>query len=128
MRIAVPTNDGTLISEHFGRSAAFVIFETEDGQIKSRAMKANGAHHAQGVCGHHSTENKPHTHTGIVAALKGCEVVICAGMGSRAAEALKANGVSLIVTTTPGPAEEVVSAFLAGKLTPKAESFCACRH
>ena len=128
MRIAVPTNDGTSISEHFGRSAAFLVYETENGQIKSRAMKTNGAHHAQGACGQHSTESQPHSHSGIVAALKGCEVVICAGMGSRAAEALKANGLTQIVVTTPGPAEEVVSAFLAGKLTSHAGSFCACRH
>ena len=128
MRIAIPTNDGTSISEHFGRSAAFLIFETENGRITSRAMKTNGAHHGQGACGHHSTESKPHSHSGIVAALKGCEVVICAGMGSRAAEALKTNGVTQIVVTTPGPAEEIVSAFLAGKLTRKTESFCVCRH
>lgn len=128
MRIAIPTNDGTSISEHLGRSAAFLIYETESGQITSRAMKTNGAHHAQEACGQHSTESKPHSHSGIVAALKGCEVVICAGMGSRAAEALKANGVTQIVVTTPGPAEEIVSAFLAGKLTCKTESFCACRH
>jgi predicted Fe-Mo cluster-binding NifX family protein len=128
MRIAIPTNDGTSISEHFGRSAAFLIYETENGQIKSRAMKTNGAHHGQEACGQHSTESKPHSHSGIVAALKECEVVICAGMGSRAVEALKANGVTQIVVTTPGPAEEIVSAFLAGKLTSKTGSFCACRH
>ena len=40
MRIAVPTNDGTSISEHFGRSAAFLIFETENGKIKSRSQRA----------------------------------------------------------------------------------------
>ena len=36
MRIAIPTNDGASISEHFGRSAAFLIFEIENGQIKRR--------------------------------------------------------------------------------------------
>ena len=52
MRIVVPTNDGTSISEHFGRSAAFLIFEAENGQIKSREMKTNGAQHShtQGNC------------------------------------------------------------------------------
>ena len=128
MRIALPTNDGTSISEHFGRSAAFLIFETENGQIKVRAMKTNGAHHGQGGCDHHSTTNRAHSHSGILAALKGCEIVICAGMGSRAAEALKAGGVTQIVVTKAGPAEEIVSAFLAGKLIHKTESFCACRH
>ena len=128
MKIAVPTNDGTSISEHFGRSAAFLIFEIENGQIKAREMKTNGAHHAQGTCDHHSTASKAHSHAGILAAIKGCEIVICAGMGSRAAEALKAGGVAHIVVTAPGPAEETVSAYLTGKLTPKTENFCGCKH
>ena len=46
MRIAVPTNDGASISEHFGRSASFLIFEIENGQIKSRELRTNGAKHS----------------------------------------------------------------------------------
>ena len=64
----------------------------------------------------------------ILSALEGCEVVICAGMGSRAAAALKAGGVTQIVVTTPGPAEDTVSAFLAGKLAGQVKDFCACHH
>jgi predicted Fe-Mo cluster-binding NifX family protein/acyl-coenzyme A thioesterase PaaI-like protein len=130
MTIAVPTNDGTSISAHFGRSAAFLIFETENGQIKSRELKTNGAKHAQaqGTCAHHSAGSQPPSHAGILAALAGCEVVICAGMGSRAAEALKAGGVTQIVVTAPGSAEEAVTAYLAGKLTTKEAAFCRCSH
>jgi predicted Fe-Mo cluster-binding NifX family protein len=99
MRIGVPTNDGTAISEHFGRSAAFLIFETENGQIKSRESKSNGAKHshAQGACDRNSADKKPHGHAGILAALDACEVVICAGMGQRAAEALKGRGTQIVV-------------------------------
>jgi predicted Fe-Mo cluster-binding NifX family protein/acyl-coenzyme A thioesterase PaaI-like protein len=130
MRIAVPTNDGKSISEHFGRSAAFLIFETENGKIKSREMKTNGARHshAQGNCDHRSAASESHSHAGILAALDGCEVVICAGMGSRAAEALKAGSVTQIVVTTPGSAEETVIAYLAGKLTTETKDFCRCSH
>ena len=129
MKIAVPTNDGASISEHFGRSAAFLIFETENGQIKSRELKTNGQKHAhaQGACDHHSGENQPHSHAGILATLEGCEVVICAGMGQRAADALKDWGMQVVVTSV-GSAEAAVSAHLAGKLTPKTESFCRCSH
>jgi predicted Fe-Mo cluster-binding NifX family protein len=49
-------------------------------------------------------------------------------MGSRAAAALKAAGVTQIVVANAGPAEETVSAYLTGKLTPKGESFCRCKH
>ena len=130
MKIAIPTNDGTSISEHFGRSAAFLIFEAENGQIKNHEMKTNGQQHthAQGSCGHDSAGHAQHSHQGILSALDGCEIVICAGMGQRAAEALKANGINQIVFTTPGSAEDAVSTFLAGKLIPKTESFCRCSH
>lgn len=128
MRIAIPTDDGTSISQHFGRSAAFLIFETEDGRITGRLTKTNHAKHTQGSCGQHLAGSNAHSHAGILSALKGCEVVICAGMGSRAAAALKAGGVTEIVVTTPGLAEETVSAFLSGKLTGQAKDFCACRH
>jgi hypothetical protein len=62
---------------------------------------------------------------GILAALDGCEVVICAGMGQRAAEALKGCGTQIIVTSI-GSAEAAISTHLAGKLTPKTEGFCLC--
>jgi len=129
MTIAVPTNDGTSISEHFGRSAAFLIFNTENGQIKSRRMKTNiGKHsHPRGECKQTSTEVHSHDHQGILTTLEGCEVVICAGMGHRAAEALQGRGVQ-IVFAAPGPADETVAAYLDGKLSAKEAGFCRCRH
>ena len=129
MNIAVPTNDGTSISEHFGRSAAFLIFETEDRKIKSRRMKTNvGKHsHPRGECKEPSTETHSHDHAGILATLEGCEVVICAGMGHRAAEALQDRGMQ-IVFAAPGPADETVAAYLGGKLSGAEASFCRCGH
>jgi predicted Fe-Mo cluster-binding NifX family protein len=129
MRIAVPTNDGVSISEHFGRSAAFLIFEIENGQIKSLHSKSNGARHshAQGACDHHSADHKPHSHAGILAALEGCDIVICGGMGQKAAEALRSCGTQILVAP-PASAEDTVVAYLAGKLTPQTERFCGCQH
>jgi len=129
MKIGVPTNDGKSISEHFGRSAAFLIFETENGQIKSRELRGNDAKHshAQGTCNHHAADNNPRSHAGILAALDGCEVVICAGMGHRAAEALKGRGTQIVIAA-PASAEETVTAYLAGKLSTVKEGFCRCDH
>jgi predicted Fe-Mo cluster-binding NifX family protein len=129
MRIAIPTNDGVSISEHFGRSAAFLIFEIENGQIKNRELRTNGAKHshAQGACDHHSADNKPHSHAGILAALDGCEVVICAGMGQRAAEALSASGAQIVIAA-PVSAQDTVTAYLDGKLSTVKEGFCRCDH
>ncbi len=46
MRIAVPTNDGNSISEHFGRSASSLVFETENGKIKSHSLKISTGKHS----------------------------------------------------------------------------------
>jgi hypothetical protein len=48
LQIAVPTNDGITLSEHCGASAAFLIFELENGLITKREMRLNRAHHAGG--------------------------------------------------------------------------------
>ena len=94
MKIAIPTNDGTSISAHFGRSAAFLIFEAENGQVKRQELKSNSQHHShdQGSCGHEAEGHAQHSHQGILSALDGCEVVICAGMGQGAVDALKSTG------------------------------------
>ena len=129
MRIAVPTNDGTSISEHFGRSAAFLIFEIEGGQIKSRRLKSNaGKHsHPRGECKDPANDAHSHDHAGILTTLEGCETVICAGLGHRAAEALKGRG-KQIVFAAPGSAEETVADYLRGKLSRKEAAFCRCGH
>ncbi len=46
MRIAVPTNDGKPISEHFGRSASFLVFEVESDQVKNRETRINEMQHS----------------------------------------------------------------------------------
>jgi predicted Fe-Mo cluster-binding NifX family protein len=84
MRIAVPTNDGVTLSEHFGRSAAFLIFELENGRITKRETRPNRAHHAaaDGEC-HHGGGGERHSHAGILTVLAGCDVVLWGGMGGR---------------------------------------------
>ncbi len=130
MRIAVPTNDGISISAHFGRSEGFLVFEIEDGRIRGREMRSNTMQHSheQGACDHGSGGSEPHSHASILSALSGCDVVICAGMGWRAAEALKSGGIAEVVFAAPGLAEETVTAFLAGTLTAQEQSYCRCSH
>lgn len=127
MKIAVPTNDGATLSQHFGRSAAFLVFEVEDGQIKSQEMRANLPHPSGpgAACGQ---EGGGHNHPAMAAVLAGCDIVLCGGMGWRAAEALKAVGISLVPVAASGPAAEIVAAYVAGALVPAAESLCRCNH
>ena len=135
MRIAVPTNDGVSISQHFGRSAGFLIFEAESGEIRSCVVKTNPAIHTHGehACtGDHAEASHgshgAHDHSAMVSAIAGCEVVLCAGMGQRAVDALRQGGVREIVVAEPGPAESRVRDYLNGTLPASPTHFCGCRH
>jgi predicted Fe-Mo cluster-binding NifX family protein len=128
MRIAVPTNDGVTLSAHFGRSAAFLIFELENGQITKRETRPNGAHHAAGNGECQQGGGEVHSHTGIVAVLADCDAVLCCGMGSRAAEALKTAGIAPVPVSVSGSAEELVAAYATGSLIASSGSFCRCSH
>jgi len=129
MRIAVPTNDGTSVSGHFGRSTGFLIFEIHDGQIQSRELRTNlaGHAHAEGRCGG-ADGQQAHDHAEILSTLSGCEVVICAGMGRRAADALQSAGVTTVLARRAGSAEAAVDAYLKGELDIAPDDFCTCAH
>ena len=130
MKIAVPTNDGFSISAHFGRSAAFLVFEVEGGQIRSCETRPNsGCHsHAAGSCSIGGAAAGTDNHAGIAGVLAGCDVVLCGGMGGGAAAALKAGGIPSIVVSATGSAEAAVSAYVTGALTPSRAPSCHCSH
>jgi predicted Fe-Mo cluster-binding NifX family protein len=55
-------------------------------------------------------------------------LVLCLGMGGRAAEALHSCGIETRFLAAPGTADEVVAAYVAGTLPPANGSFCRCSH
>ena len=130
MKVAVPTNDVTSISEHFGRSSAFLVFDVEDGKISARSLRPNsGCHtHDNHSCHSDSQPAQAHSHPGIVAVIADCELVLCGGMGQRAADALAVHGISPVFIRGTGPAEGIVEAYFAGTLKPEVTSGCHCSH
>jgi predicted Fe-Mo cluster-binding NifX family protein len=108
MKLAVPTQDGTSISQHFGRSKSFFVFEVDDGKIAGRSVRDNTfTAHAKGEC--REGEHHGHGHGDIVEALKDCEAVLCYGMGWRAAEALQEGGVNAFILQEEMSPEEAVT-------------------
>jgi predicted Fe-Mo cluster-binding NifX family protein len=131
MRIAVPTNDEKTISRHFGRSAAFLVFDIESGRIVARTLRPNERCNEHGH--HHGDDNGAHGaqaggHSAVVAKIADCEMVLCAGMGQHAADALAAKGVKRVFVEATGPAEAIVEAYLAGTLIPAGSAVCRCGH
>jgi predicted Fe-Mo cluster-binding NifX family protein len=131
MKIAVASTDGVLISQHFGRSKCFIIFEAADGKVTGREVRDNTyTPHALGQCHEGEGEqhhDQPHSHADVIAALHDCQVLLCGGMGWRAAEDLKSNGIQALVIRLPTTPEQAVQRYLDGTLKA-ASGFCRCHE
>ena len=131
MKIAVASNDGTSISHHFGQSKCFVVFDIADGKIAGRQVRDNTyTAFAKGNCAGgeaHQHRDAPHSHADIVEALRDCQIVLCYGMGWRAAEELAQSGIQPLVFSGVMSPDEAVGAYLAGTLNAS-KAFCRCHE
>jgi len=127
MKVAVASSDGVSISEHFGRSKCFIIFEIEADKVKSREVRENSfTAFARGECQEQGHSHQPHSHSSIINALQDCQAVLCYGMGLRAAEELRANGIEPFILPAESSPENAVSSFLKGELKSSSRDFCRC--
>lgn len=126
MRVAVASQDGESISAHFGRCECFIIFDAEDGTVLRKELRKNEhVSHSSGNCHTAGHGDQPHSHTAIVHALHDCQAALCYGMGWKAADDLKRNGIQPVIVDRRRSPEEAVSLFVEGKLAPANREFCA---
>lgn len=130
MKIAVATVDGVSLSQHFGQSKGFVVFDVEGQAVRSREFRANSdTPHNQGICNHEG-ENPQGAHgpAGIFDLLSGCGVVLCGGMGNGAAQSMLANGIKPVILPGERSADDAVKAYISGNLPTAEPGFCSCKH
>lgn len=128
MKIAVPSNDGLSVSEHFGRSAFFMIFETDKEKIVGEEIRRNNhTPHALGECDHGQNSHGHHSHSAMVRVLADCAVVLCRGIGWRASEDLKKGAIEPFILDRPFTVREAVSHFISGKLLSTG-ACCMCHE
>jgi predicted Fe-Mo cluster-binding NifX family protein len=121
MRVAVASNDNVMVSSHFGRSAAFLVFEVDESGIVAREVRNNSyTPHALGQCREqHEAGYRPnHGHEGIIGALGDCQAVVTGGMGRRAAEDLRGHGIVPFLAP-PNCAAEEAAVLCARRLLPE---------
>ena len=126
MKIAVPSDEGTYLSQHFGRTLGFSIFEINDGAITGLEYRPNTfTGHAMGQHAEHQpgqgdheghNDHQQHSHSRIMNALYDCEVDIAGGMGRRLFDDLTENGKRIYITTQV-EARKAVELFLADGLS-----------
>jgi predicted Fe-Mo cluster-binding NifX family protein len=124
MKIAAISEDGTTISQHFGRAPLYVVVTVENGKIISKENRDKAGHHT--FAGGQHPEAAPgerhgydagaqSRHTQMAQSIEDCQVLIAGGMGWGAYESLKSRGIEAVVTDV-GDIEKAVHLYLEGKL------------
>ena len=133
MKIAVITDDGTTISQHFGRAPLYSVVTVEDGKTTGKEQRAKaghntfagaGEHHEHHGHGHECSCGEKHgydagaqeRHRGMFAAISDCDVLITGGMGWGAYEGAQGAGLKTIVTDVKD-IDEAVSLYIEDKLS-----------
>lgn len=128
MKLAIITDDGKTISQHFGRATHYMVVTIENGKITNREMKeklghnqfsgeAHEAHHGEA---HGMDEAHHEKHAQMAGAISDCEVLLCGGMGMGAYESMRKLNIKPVVTDIVD-IEKAAQAFIDGKLVDHTE-------
>lgn len=129
MKIAIVTDDGKTISQHFGRAAYYMVLTIEEGKITSREMRDKLGHnqfqaHHHGDEGHgqgHGMEMGSHNkHVQMAEVIADCSTLICGGMGAGAYESMRRLNIKPVVTDLV-EIDAAAEAFITGKLVDHTE-------
>src|ERR1035437_10224122 len=106
MKIAVITDDGKTISQHFGRAAYYMVLSIEEGKIVDREMRDKMGHNQFSAVGpeehhheQHGLDDASHNkHVQMAGSISDCQAVLCGGMGMGAYESMRRLNIQPIVT------------------------------
>lgn len=129
MKIAVITDDGKTISQHFGRAQYYLVADVENGQIVSRELRdkfghkqfANQPHPEEQPGQLHGMDVASHNkHLQMAEAIADCEALLCRGMGMGAYESMKTRGIRPVVTDI-ADVDDAVMAYVGGDIVDQVE-------
>ena len=132
MKIAVVSEDGVTISQHFGRAPFYVVLTVENGKVVAGEKREKAGHaqfegeaHGKDAPGsaprrHGFDAAAQGRHARMVEAIADCSVLVARGMGAGAYESIKQAGIRPVVTDV-ADINEAVQAYLAGTLTDHVE-------
>jgi predicted DNA-binding protein (UPF0251 family)/predicted Fe-Mo cluster-binding NifX family protein len=124
MKIAVVTDDGKTICQHFGRAQFYTVVTIENGKEINQEQRPKAGHHVAGMQHEsHVSSGTPHgfdahaqaSHSSMMANITDCQLVIAGGMGWGAQESLKQAGIAVHMTDIQN-INEAVKLYLEGKL------------
>ena len=122
MKIAAVSDDGTTISQHFGRAMFYVVSTVEGGKVVSKEKRPKAGHHTFAAHEQHppggshgfdaASQDK---HRSMADTIADCQLLLAGGMGRGAYESLKSYNIQPIVTDVEN-IEEAVKLHVQGKL------------
>jgi predicted Fe-Mo cluster-binding NifX family protein len=123
MKIAVITDDGKTISQHFGRAPYYMVITVEEGKIVNHEMRPKAGHN-QFANGHHEEHHgESHgldatshdKHVQMANTISDCQTLLCGGMGMGAYESMRRLNIQPIVTDIQD-IDSAVQAYLDGTI------------
>lgn len=127
MKIAVITDDGKVISQHFGRAAHYLVVTVENGQIVDRQLR-DKIGHSHFASQHIEVEvpGQPHgmdaashkKHLQMSDVIADCEALLCGGMGMGAYQSMVSRGIKPVVTDIRD-IDQAVMAYVEGKIVDR---------
>ncbi len=123
MKIAVITDDGNTVSQHFGRAPYYLVVTVENKQIVDRQLRNKLGHAHLANEPHSEQPGQPHgfgpeahnRHVQMAQAIADCEALVCGGMGAGAYQSMLNQGIRPIVTDLVS-IEDAVAAYVDGRI------------
>ena len=128
INIAVVTDDGTTISQHFGRAKFYEVLFVENGKVVKRERREKFGHNnfAQEEHHHHSGEHhgqdqhSHNKHVSMAEAIKECQILLARGMGNGAYQSMIQLNIKPVVTDIKN-IDDAVQAVINGSIIDHTE-------
>ena len=128
INIAAVTDDGTTISQHFGRAKFYEVLFVENGKVVKRERREKLGHNnfAQEEHHHHSGEqhgqdqHSHNKHVSMAEAIKDCQTLLTRGMGNGAYQSLLQLNIKPILTDIKN-IDDAVQAVINGSIIDHTE-------
>jgi predicted Fe-Mo cluster-binding NifX family protein len=128
INIAAVTDDGTTISQHFGRAKFYEVLFVENGKVVKRERHEKLGHNnfAQEEHHHHSGEqhgqdqHSHNKHVSMAEAIKECQILLAQGMGNGAYQSMVRLNIKPIITDIKN-IDDAVQAVINGSIIDHTE-------
>ncbi|APV43475.1 putative Fe-Mo cluster-binding protein, NifX family [Dehalogenimonas formicexedens] len=122
MKVAIASDDGKNISQHFGRAAYYIVYTIENDKVVSKEVREKVGHHSfieapgSHSCHDHGGEHgmdaeSQNKHVSMLSAAEDCNYIVAGHMGGGAYHSMVNQGIEPLLTDVKD-ADQVVKAIV----------------